>query len=243
MTKEHDSKITELYRQSSQETPPAHLDQAVMDQARKSVRRRVYSPFGNNWVVRGAMAGVVVLCVMLILDVPRQPDSYAPGHDAVVPSSDALSGMQKEAARTRALSPELPAEMERKREAPAAPKEKFYLYEELQDREVVAPEDVPRAVMRQAPVAEESAGLASGVPSGSFYLQAGLYRDKARADALKMRLTGLGFKCEIRVVRIDNADAMYRVRVGPFADPEALDKSRQRLDELGFETQMIKEQK
>ena len=245
MTEDHDSKIADLYRQSSQETPPAHLDQAVMDRARKSVRRRVYSPFGNNWFARGAMVGVVVLCVMLILDVPQQPDSYVPEQDAVAPSSDALSEMRKEAARTRALSSELPAETERKREAPAAPKAQFQLYEELQDMEVIVPENEPRAVMKQAPaaVAEEPAGLASRVPAGIWYLQAGSFRDKARADALKVKLTGLGFKCEIREDSIDDADVFYHVRVGPFSDPEALDKSRQKLGELGIETRTVKERR
>ena len=245
MTEDHDSKITDLYRQSSQETPPAHLDRAVMDRARKSVRRRVYSPFGNNWFARGAMVGVVVLCVMLILDVPQQPDSYVPEQDAVAPSSDALSEMRKEAARTRALSSELPAETERKREAPAAPKAQFQLYEELQDMEVIVPENEPRAVMKQAPaaVAEEPAGLASRVPAGIWYLQAGSFRDKARADALKVKLTGLGFKCEIREDSIDDADVFYHVRVGPFSDPEALDKSRQKLGELGIETRTVKERR
>ena len=245
MTEDHDSKIADLYRQSSQETPPAHLDQAVMDRARKSVRRRVYSPFGNNRVARGAMVGVVVLCVMLLLDVPRQPESYVPEQDAVAPSSDALSEMRKEAARTRALSSELPAETERKREAPAAPKAQFQLYEELQDMEVIVPENEPRAVMKQAPaaVAEEPAGLASRVPAGIWYLQAGSFRDKARADALKVKLTGLGFKCEIREDSIDDADVFYHVRVGPFSDPEALDKSRQKLGELGIETRTVKERR
>jgi cell division protein FtsN len=245
VTEDHDSKIADLYRQSSQETPPAHLDQAVMDRARKSVRRRVYSPFGNNWFARGAMVGVVVLCVMLILDVPQQPDSYVPEQDAVAPSSDALSEMRKEAARTRALSSELPAETERKREAPAAPKAQFQLYEELQDMEVIVPENEPRAVMKQAPaaVAEEPAGLASRVPAGIWYLQAGSFRDKARADALKVKLTGLGFKCEIREDSIDDADVFYHVRVGPFSDPEALDKSRQKLGELGIETRTVKERR
>jgi cell division protein FtsN len=94
-----------------------------------------------------------------------------------------------------------------------------------------------------APVAEEPAGLASRVPAGIWYLQAGSFRDKARADALKVKLTGLGFKCEIREDSIDDADVFYHVRVGPFSDPEALDQSRQKLGELGIETRMIKEQK
>ena len=245
MAKDRDSNIADLYRQSSQETPPAYLDQAVMDQARKSVRRRVHSPFGNNRVARGAMLGVVVLCVLLILDVPQQPDSYAPGQDAVAPSSDDLPEMRKEAARTRALSSELTAETERKREAPAAPKARFDFYELLPEMDVAVPEDEPRAVMKRAPapVAKEPAGLASSVAAGTFYLQAGLFRDEAHADALKEKLTGLGFKCEIREDSLDDADVFYHVRVGPFTDPEVLDQARRKLDELGIETRTVKERR
>ena len=50
MTEDHSSRISDLYRQSSQETPPAHVDQAVLEKARKSVRFHVFSPFGNHWV-------------------------------------------------------------------------------------------------------------------------------------------------------------------------------------------------
>jgi len=245
VTEDRDSKIADLYRQSSQETPPAHLDRAVMDQARKSVRRRVYSPFGNNWVARGAMVGVVVLCVMLLLDVPRQPESYVPEQDAVAPSSEDLSEMRKEAARTRALSSELPAETERKREAPAAPKAQFQLYEELQDMEVVVPEeeDQGRSLQLQQSTKEEPASAVATAPAGIWYLQAGSFHERARADELKAELLELGFKCEIQEVRIDDTDVFYHVRVGPFADPEALDQSRQKLGELGIETQMLKERK
>ena len=40
-----------------------------------------------------------------------------------------------------------------------------------------------------------------------------------------------------------DADVFYHVRVGPFTDPELLDQSRQKLGDLGIETQMLKERK
>jgi len=243
VSEDHDSRISELYRQSSQETPPAQLDRAVMERARKSVRRRVYSPFGNNWLAGGAMVVVIMLSVLLLLDVPQQPDFHAPAQDAVAPPSEALSETRREAARSRALPSALPAAAEKKRAAPAAPKARFDFYKLLPEMEMVVPEGEPRAVMKQAPVAETPAGLAATVPSVTLYLQAGVFRDKARADALQMELTGLGFKCEIREVSSDDTDVVYHVRVGPFADLETLDQSRQKLDESGVETQPVKERK
>jgi cell division protein FtsN len=245
MTEEHDNRISELYRQSSQETPPAHLDRAVMDRARKSVRRWGYSPFGNNWFARGAMVGVVVLCVMLILDVPQQPEPYAPVQDAVAPPSETLSETRNEAARPRALSSELPAEAEKKREAPAAPKAQYDFYELLPEMEVVVPEEEDQgpSLQLQKSTKEEPASTAATIPAGAFYLQAGSFQERGRADELKAKLLELGFKCDIQEVSVNNLDVYHHVRVGPFIDLEALNKSKQKLGELGIETQMVKERK
>ena len=242
MTEDHDSRISELYRQSSQETPPAYLDRAVMDKARMSVRRRVFSPFGNHWVAGGAMVTVIMLSVLLILTVPPQPDTYAPGQDAVAPLSEDLSGVRKEKAQHRALPSEPPAETEAKREAPAAPKARFDFYEALPDMEMAVPEEEARARMKQEPAlaTEMPASKTATVPVEIWYLQAGSFRDGGHADELKAKLSGLGFQCEIQEVSVKN-DIYHRVRVGPFADPEALAKSRQKLDELGIETQTVKD--
>ncbi|MBW1945091.1 MAG: SPOR domain-containing protein, partial [Deltaproteobacteria bacterium] len=55
----------------------------------------------------------------------------------------------------------------------------------------------------------------------------------------KQKLMGLGFKCEIQTVSINNKDTYHRVRVGPFADLEALDESRQKLGEFGIEARTV----
>lgn len=77
------------------------------------------------------------------------------------------------------------------------------------------------------------------LPAETYYLQAGSFREQTRADALKTKLLGLGFKCEIQKVGLDKMDVFYRVRVGPFTGPVALDKSRKKLRKLGFETHTV----
>ena len=241
MSEEHDSRLSELYRQSSQEMPPAHLDRTVMEMARKSVRRRAFSPFGGHWLAGGALVGVVMLSVLLVLDMPRQPVRYdtVPAQDAVAPESDAPSKTRKETVQSRELSSEISAETEEKREAPTAPKPRFKFYETLPDMDAAVPEDATRMRLQQQPAAalEKSAAAAGAAPATSYYLQAGSFRDRARADALLAKLTRLGFRSEIRTIGTNTADVYHRVRVGPFADPGVLDKSRQELGELGIETQ------
>ena len=240
MTEDHDSKISDLYRQSSQETPPAHVDRAVMDRARKSVRRRVFAPFGDNWLAHGAMVGVVILSILLLLDVPPQPDTYAPARDVVAPSKEKREILERNVQPGDVLldyAGSIEKGVEKKRVVPAAPEGRFDAHEEMQELEVVVPQEDSRMRMMQAPApaAEEPASLASKITAGPYYLEAGSFRDKERAGELKLKLTELGFKCEIMKVTVNNAAIDYRVRVGPFSDLETLDKMRQKLGELGIE--------
>ena len=249
MTEDRDNRIADLYQQSSQETPPAHLDRAVMDMARKSVRRRAFSPFGNHWVAGGALVGVVMLSVLLIQTVPQQQEHYlpVPPQNALAPLSNAPSKMRKEAVRQRELSSEIASDVEEAPQVLTAPKARFDFYETLQEPEVVVPEDegiglqeLKRSTkQRQAPATEKPASATVAAPQGIFYLQTGSFREEDRAIGLKEKLLGLGFKCEIQTVSINKKDTYHRVRVGPFADREALDKSRQKLDELGIESRTV----
>ena len=93
---EHDDRLSRLYRQSSQETPSSQLDRAVLDMARKSVHRKVYSPFGASWLVRGATVGVMVLGVLLFLTMPEQTSNYDVPRDAERPSSRVEEGLKEE---------------------------------------------------------------------------------------------------------------------------------------------------
>ena len=236
MSEEHDNRISDLYRQSSQETPPAHIDRAVMERARKSVRSRVYSPFGNHWVAGGAVVGVIMLSVLLIQIVPSQLDIYGPGDDVMAPSNDVPSARQKESTQEKALMSEMPARVDEKREAPEAPKPRFDFHTILPDMDVVVPEEDARARTQQAPVAKESASAPSTLPAEIYYLQAGSFREQTRADALKTKLLGLGFKCEIQKASLDKTNTFYRVRVGPYIDLDTLAQAKQKLDELGIKT-------
>ncbi len=240
MSEEHDSKISDLYQMSSQETPPAHIDQAVLSMARKSVRRRAFSPFGNHWVAGGAMVGVVVLSVLLIVALPPQQDTYAPEDDGIAHLSEQRPEKQRKYEQGKALKSEVFDRMDADSEEPAAPKPRFDFYSVLPEMEVVIPEEEIQAGLQQAPAAKESARAAAALPAEAIYLQVGSFREQTHAEVVKTELVALGFKCEVQKISIDNANVYHRVRVGPFTDYVALDKSRKKLRELGFETQVVK---
>ena len=243
-----DNRIAKLYQQSSQETPPARIDRAVMDMARTPVRRRAFSPFGNHWVAGGTVVAVVMLSVLLILTVPQQ-ERYllVPEQDVASSPKDALSKKRQEAAERRELLLEIPAKSEEKRQAPAAPRAQFDFYEVLPDTEENIPEDEGARPVESkihgkqllAPAAEKPAAATVAAPQVIHYLQVGSFREKDRAIGLKEKILGLGFKCEIQTVSINNKDVYHRVRVGPFSDPEVLDTARKKLGKLGLDAQVV----
>lgn len=74
------SGVSESYRRASNESPPVHLDNAILAASRKAVKskpRLAFSPFASDWHVPVALAAVLVLSVTLvILMQDRSGDGY-----------------------------------------------------------------------------------------------------------------------------------------------------------------------
>ncbi|UCC55145.1 MAG: SPOR domain-containing protein [Gammaproteobacteria bacterium] len=238
MTEDHSSRISDLYRQSSQETPPAHVDRAVLDKARKSVRYQAFSPFGNHWIAGGAVAGVVMISVLLTLSVQQQPESDAPEQDTPVTLSEVLPEVKEESARSDAVLSELPAPAEAPPAASLASRARLQTTEKVQDTEAGLPEDETAARLEQQPatIAEKRVSTTATVPKETWYLQVGSFREQDHAVELQTRLSKLGFKSVIQEVSIENMDVYHRVRVGPFTDQDVLKQTKRKLDELGIGT-------
>ena len=69
---ERDDSLARLYRRSSREEPPAQVDLAVMEMARRASRRAPWSPFGNHWLATGAVAAVALVSVVLVVFMQEQ---------------------------------------------------------------------------------------------------------------------------------------------------------------------------
>ncbi|MEZ5540965.1 MAG: SPOR domain-containing protein [Pseudomonadota bacterium] len=92
---EQDDSIAQLYRRSSREEPPAQLDLAVLELARRALRRRAWSPFGGNWLATGGVAAVALLSVVLVVLMQEQADISAPPQapaEREVPQAPASAG-------------------------------------------------------------------------------------------------------------------------------------------------------
>lgn len=93
-----------------------------------------------------------------------------------------------------------------------------------------------------APVAAQpaSGAEADGAEKISYLLQAGAFRNQDDADGVKAKLALIGF--EARVVPGEVAgQTLHRVRVGPFATIDQMNKARERLAEAGIEAAAVRQ--
>jgi len=79
-----------------------------------------------------------------------------------------------------------------------------------------------------------------GDDRASYLLQAGAFRSSSDAEAMKAKLALIGF--EARVLTADvNGQTMYRVRIGPYAQLDTMNKARARLAENGIEASVVRQ--
>ncbi|MGE0799036.1 MAG: SPOR domain-containing protein [Lautropia sp.] len=98
---------------------------------------------------------------------------------------------------------------------------------------------VSQAGGTMAPAPQASAAQAGGERGASYLLQAGAFRGPEDADAMKLRLALMGH--EAQIVTADVAGTtLYRVRIGPYAGLDAMNRARARLAESGIEATVLR---
>jgi len=88
-----DDKISDLYRQSASEQPPAHVDEAILAASRKAVSAKPsVAPFSGRWQLPASLAAVVVVAVLLVPLLQQESrDTEVPVPSAVAPRDTAVS--------------------------------------------------------------------------------------------------------------------------------------------------------
>ena len=78
-------------------------------------------------------------------------------------------------------------------------------------------------------------------PVETFFLQVGSFQKAADADNLKAKLALTGLDASVQEVSIPDKGTMHRVRVGPFRDPDEMNKARALLAQSGVQGSVIKQ--
>lgn len=77
-------------------------------------------------------------------------------------------------------------------------------------------------------------------PKEAYFLQVGAFKTEQEADNVKAKLALLGLEAIIQTATTPDHGVLHRVRVGPYADPSQLAKTRSDLVENGFKPDLIK---
>lgn len=77
-------------------------------------------------------------------------------------------------------------------------------------------------------------------PAEQFYLQAGAFNKPQDADNLKARLALLGLEVGVQEVSVLDKGTMHRVRVGPFASTDEMNRVRNQMSQSGIQATPIK---
>lgn len=114
---------------------------------------------------------------------------------------------------------------------------KFEFYDILEGKKDAAPQAAP--VVPAAPVAT-APPPADTVAAGKLFLQAGAFQKLADAENLKARLAMLGFEAGVLEVDVPDKGVMHRVRVGPYASTEEMNRIRGQLSQNGIPATVVR---
>lgn len=91
------------------------------------------------------------------------------------------------------------------------------------------------------PSAGAAAPAAPAAPAADqLFLQAGAFQDAADADNLKARLALIGIEASVQQVILADKGTLNRVRIGPFAKPEDMNRVRSQLAQNGIQANVVK---
>jgi len=102
--------------------------------------------------------------------------------------------------------------------------------------------DAPKAGDRPAEkVAAAEPSAAKGAKQGDrFWLQAGSFTQEADAENLKARLALAGWEAQVQAGTLPDKGVRYRVRLGPYDNPDQLNRIKTQLAQRGFDAAVIK---
>ncbi len=116
------------------------------------------------------------------------------------------------------------------------PRPKYDFYTVLPELDQV----IPDAELTEQAAAPPPVPTDTATSSSRYFLQAGSFRDSNDAESMKAKLAMTGMRAGVTSVNINGA-TWFRVRVGPFGNPQDLDAARRQLGADGIQAIALKE--
>ena len=122
-----------------------------------------------------------------------------------------------------------------------AEKPKFDFYRILPgSEEPVSDKELKERERQQRAAAKSGSSSQQEASKDVYFIQAGSFQNPADADNQKARLAMLGFESSVEPANLPDKGTWYRVRMGPYAKVEEINKVRQALAQSGIEANLIK---
>ena len=227
MVDDKDSNLSALYREASREVPPASVDRAVMELGRNSVRKRTLTPFGNHWVAAGALAGICIVSVLLVVLLPEQAgvlDLPEPLEDADAPPGKT----EMHSLQLKSAADEAAGGMEENAEARQEPaRERFDFYSTLPEARRAMPAE-KRGMIPAAPPQVETGQAVN------YVLQIEGFHSLVEARAMQDKLDFM--RLDSRIQQGDGTHGGYLIRVGPYTNLNELGRVADLLGKRGIKT-------
>ena len=87
--------------------------------------------------------------------------------------------------------------------------------------------------------AEQAAAAAGADEKFTYYLQAGAFRELADAESTKAKLALMGVAASV-AERRSELGSLFRVRIGPFTEVDAMNRARTRLSDNGVDAAVVR---
>ncbi len=113
---------------------------------------------------------------------------------------------------------------------------KFDFYDILEGKKSATPSG-PAPAAPEPPAPSPSAATAA---SQGLFLQVGAFQKTADAENLKARIAMLGFEANILEVDVPDKGVMHRVRTGPYANAEEMNRARTQLSQNGIPATVVR---
>lgn len=144
---------------------------------------------------------------------------------------------QAEAAGTQLSKPAPPALVAAPAPAPAKKAPEPVAASELPSKPpVVERSRLEKNLVVTTPAEQAAAGADEKF---TYYLQAGAFRELADAESTKARLALMGVAASV-AERRSELGSLYRVRIGPFTEVDAMNRARTRLSDNGVDAAVVR---
>ncbi len=174
----------------------------------------------------GLVLGLVIATVIAVY-MTKAPVPFV--NKAAAPTPKAAPQQDRSLAET--AKPAEPPKVNVPTAEPSKSDKRFEFYRILPGQEEpVSEKELRNAAAKKNPAATRE----------SYVIQAGAFQNPADADNLKARLALLGLQASVEPATLPDKGTWYRVRLGPYAQLDEINRIRGQLAQNGVEASLVK---